>query len=123
MLVLIPWIYSPLHAEIISYRVPGIETSKDFQVWANGQEVFTGQAGGGWHGLYSFSQFDFTGEVLVRVKAKRAIKWLDILPSARKIKTFMIDDHSFEFTLENPENISVLLNNDKNNALHILSKS
>jgi len=110
-----------MRAEIIPYQAPGITESIDFQVWANGQEIFTGQAGNKYHGFYSFSTFDFTGSVTIRVKALRAIKWLYIMPSVLKIEYKSLDDYTFEFTLENPEKITILLNNDRHNSLHILT--
>jgi hypothetical protein len=112
---------TPVSAQIVSYQAPGVAESEDFQVWANGQEVFTGMAGGQWHGYYSFSNFDFTGSVTLRVKSLKAIKWLDILPSALNIDYKSIDDYTFEFMLEKPEKITILVNNDRNNALHILT--
>jgi len=110
-----------LTAQIISYQAPGIAPSGDFQLWANGQDLFTAQAGSPRHGDYSFSTFDFSGSVTLRVRSLRAIKWLDILPSSLRVEYLKLDDYTFEFTLEQPENITILINNDRNNALHILT--
>ena len=112
---------APVSAKIIDYRAPGISASNDFQVWAGGQEVFTGQAGSRWPGFYSFTTFDFSGAVSVKVKSAKAIKWLNILPSSLGIQPVTIDDYTFEFKLDEPEDITILLNNDRNNALHILT--
>jgi len=112
----------PSLAKIIPHQAHGIPVSPDFQVWVNNNEVFTGQAGSRlWS--YSFCAFDFDEPVNVRVKAKRAIKWLDILPSILKTEHDIIDDYTFEFKLEKPEDLTLFLNNDKNNVLHILTNS
>jgi hypothetical protein len=111
----------PIGAEIVSYQAPGIPASEDYQVWANGQEVFTGRTGARFVGYYSFSTFDFTGTVTLRIRSMRAIKWLDILPSSLGIAHTTIDDYTFEFTLAEPEDVTILLNNDRNNALQILT--
>lgn len=111
-----------MHAKAISHQAHGIPESVDFQVWVNNNEVFTGQAGNQmWS--YSFCAFDFDEPVNVRVKAKRAIKWLEILPSILKTEHKIINDYTFEFKLENPEDLTVFLNNDKNNVLHILTNT
>ena len=62
---------------------------------------------------YSFCAFDFDEPVNIRVKAKRAIKWLEILPSILKTEHRTIDDFTFEFKLEQPEDLTFFLNNDK----------
>jgi len=111
----------PSNAEIISHQAPGIPESKDFKVWVNESEVFTGQAGNGQHGFYSFSNFDFTGKVTIKVWSLRAIKWLDILPSILRVEHTIIDDYTFEFSLNEPKKITIMLNNDRRNALHILT--
>jgi len=110
----------PTRAEIVSHQAPDIPESKDFRVWVNGSEIFTGQAGNrSWN--YSFSTFDFSGPIAIRVRSIRAIKWLDILPSILKIQHNTIDDYTFEFTLHEPKKITILVNNDRKNALHILT--
>jgi len=110
-----------LKAELTAYTPAGVPASKDFRVWVNGQEIFAGQAGNSQHGFYSFATFDFTGNITVRVWSMRDIKWLDILPSAKKVGHKSIDDNTFEFDLSEPKMLTVLVNNDKNNALHLLT--
>ena len=110
----------PTRAEVVSHRGPDIPESKDFRVWVNGREMFTGQAGDKrWS--YSFCAFDFDKPVAVKVEFAKSIKWLDIMPSVLKIKHNTIDDYTFEFTLTEPKKITILINNDRNNALHILT--
>ena len=107
-------------AEVIVHQAIGIPESKDYQVWVNNNEVYTGIAGGRmWP--YSFCRFDFDEPVTIRVKALRAIKWLDVLPSILEIEHKTIDDYTFEFKLEKPEDLTFFLNNDKRNVLHILT--
>lgn len=119
LLILLINVFS-LNAKVIPHQAYGIPVSSDFQVWVNNNEVFTGQAGNNrWS--YSFCVFDFDEPVNIRVKAKRAIKWLEILPSILKTEHRIIDDFTFEFKLEQPEDLTFFLNNDKKNVLHILT--
>jgi hypothetical protein len=106
--------------EIVQHRPPDIPESKDYQVWVNGTKIFTGQTGDRrWN--YSFCAFDFDKPVTVRIKFARDIKWLDIMPSALKIRHTSIDDNTFEFELPGPKKITILINNDRKNTLHILT--
>jgi polygalacturonase len=110
----------PTPAGIVLHQGHGIPESKDFKVWVNGSEMFTGQAGDRrWS--YSFCAFDFERSVAVRVRFDRAIKWVDIMPSILKIEHTAIDDNTFEFTLGEPKKITIIINNDRNNTLHILT--
>jgi hypothetical protein len=110
----------PTQAEIVSHRAHDIPGSKEFKVWVNGSEMFTGQAGDKrWS--YSFCAFDFDKPVTVKVRFAKSIKWVDIIPSILKIEPKTIDDHTFEFTLDKPKKITILINNDRKNALHILT--
>lgn len=109
--------------QVVNHQTPGIPESNDFKVWVNGDKVDTGKTGVGYSGSYSFSNFDFEGTVKIKVQAKRAIKWLDIMPSNLKIQPKTIDDFTFEFTLDQPKKITILLNNDKRDALHLLTNS
>jgi len=83
----------PTRGEIVSHQGHDIPASKDFQVWVNGSEMFTGAAGGKrWP--YSFCAFDFSEPVTVKVGFNKSIKWVDILPSILKIEPKTIDDHT-----------------------------
>ncbi len=108
-------------AEVVSFTPDGVPVSEDFRVWVNGEEIFAGQAGNDRHGYYSFATFDFTEAVTLKIKSLRAVKWLDILPSALRIDHKTLDDFTFEFSLREPEMITILVNNDKRNALHLLT--
>jgi hypothetical protein len=110
-------------AQLVKNQFTDLPESSDFMVWVNDEKVFTTKAGGDYRGSYSFANFDFNGPVKITVKAKHAIRWLDILPSKLKIKSRVIDDYTFEFTLNKPKKITILLNNDKRNALHLLTNS
>ena len=112
-----------LFAQVVKYQTQDLPESSDFMVWVNDQKVFTTKAGGDYRGSYSFANFDFNGSVKVKVRAKHAIKWLEIMPSILNIKSKTIDDYTFEFTLDKPKKITILLNNDKRNALHLLTNS
>jgi len=110
----------PSNAKVIPHQPHGVPVSQDFRVWVNDNEVFTGQTGDKMF-RYSFCVFDFDEPVNIRVKAKRGIKWLEVLPSILKTEYRTIDDFTFEIKLENPEDLTVFLNNDKKNVLHILT--
>jgi hypothetical protein len=110
----------PIRGEIVSHRGPDIPESKDFRVWVNGSEMFTGQAGNN-NWKYSFCAFDFSEPVTIKIGFNKSIKWVDIMPSILKIEHKTIDDHTFEFTLDKPKKITILINNDRKNALHILT--
>lgn len=120
VILLVLLMVSLARGEIVSHRWPGIAKSKDFGVWVNGSKMFTGRAGDRrWQ--YSFCAFDFSEPITIRVKFAKEIKWVDIMPSVLKIEPKTIDDHTFEFTLDEPKKITILINNDRKNALHILT--
>ncbi len=114
-ILLVLFIVIPMNAEIVSHRGPEVEASGDFQVWVNGAEMFTGQAGDRrWQ--YSFCAFDFDRPVIVKVKFARSIKWIDIMPSILNIEHHVIDDYMFEFAMDEPKKITILINNDRKHA-------
>lgn len=78
-LTLLGWLLViPVNAKIVSHRGPDLEASRDFQVWVNGDEMFTSHAGDRrWQ--YAFCAFDFDRPVTVKVKFARSIKWIDII--------------------------------------------
>ena len=108
-------------SEVVPYTPAEIEQSRDYKVWVNNQEVFVGLAGNDHHGFYSFTTFDFTGSINIRVKVTKAVKWLDILPSGLHIPYKVIDDFTFEFHLDEPKKLTLFLNNERKDALHILT--
>ena len=106
--------------DIMPYQWPDIPESSEFKVWVDGTEMFTGLAGDErWH--YSFCAFDFTQAVTVRVRFAKAIKWVEVMPSILGIEHTSIDDHTFEFTLQEPKKITLIINNDRKYTLHILT--
>ena len=123
--------FQPCISQVIKYKTEGIPESKNFKVWVNDDKVFTSNAGntfnyGGannYRSFYSFSNFDFSGSVKIKVQSKHSIKWLEILPSVLNIKHKVIDDFTFEFELDKPRKITIMLNNDKKNVLHLLTNS
>lgn len=108
-------------SEVIAYTPAGIKTSTDYKVWVNDQEVFVGLAGDDHHGFYSFTTFDFTGSVNIRIQGKNAVKWLDVLPSALEIPYKVINDFMIEIQLEEPKKLTVFVNNERKRALHLLT--
>jgi len=119
-LLLILLVVIPTHGKIVSHQWPDIAKSENFRVWVNGREIFTGQNGDRrWP--YSFCAFDFSQPVTARVRFAKAIKWVDIMPSILKIAHNSIDDNTFEFTLNEPKKITIIINNDRKNTLHILT--
>lgn len=110
-----------IKANIYPITPPDVPTSKSYEVWVNGQEMFVGETSGRRFGNYAFSTFDFTGSVTIKVKFKNNIRWVDIMPSILKIEHKTLDDHTFEFVLDKPEKITLFTNNDRFNALHIIT--
>ena len=109
-----------VRGNIFQHQWPDIPESSEFKVWVNGTEMFTGLAGDKrWQ--YSFCAFDFTQAVTVRVRFNRAIKWVDIMPSVLGIEHTSINDNTFEFTLHDPKKITIVINNDRKNTLHVLT--
>ncbi len=119
-LLLFLLIVVPSRAEIVSHRGPEIPESEAFRVWVNGGEMFTGRIHAQWW-KYSFCAFDFEKPITIRVRFAQAIKWVDIMPSILKIEHNSIDDNTFEFTLNEPKKITIIINNDMSNTLHILT--
>jgi polygalacturonase len=119
-LLLFLLIVVPSRAEIVSHRGPEIPESEAFRVWVNGGEMFAGRIHAQWW-KYSFCAFDFEKPITIRVRFAQAIKWVDIMPSILKIEHNSIDDNTFEFTLNEPKKITIIINNDMNNTLHILT--
>jgi hypothetical protein len=107
-------------AVVIPFKPHGIAESKDYTVWVNDTMVFTGQAGNNYHGYYSFCTFDFEGIVTIRVRANQSVNHLDILPRILGINYQNINSETIEFTLDEPEMITLLVNGSNDRALHFL---
>jgi hypothetical protein len=53
-------------------------------------------------GKYSFINFDFKGEVHIRIFSKRTLEMLQIRPLSRKLQKRIIDENTVELILEKP---------------------
>lgn len=106
---------------VIPIKPQGIAASTRFTVWVNGDTVFTGSAGDSYHGIYSFCTFDFTGQVTVRVHSVMEIRSLQILPTSKGIGFETIDPNTVEFTLTQPEMLTLKLNDRNSHLLHLLT--
>jgi hypothetical protein len=60
--------------------------------------------------IASYAVFDFTGKVTVEIETMFDVRWVDIRPLASGIKPSYTGDHSFSFTLDKPQDISLELN-------------
>jgi len=108
-------------AEVIPLTPRGITKSGDYTVQVNGENMFTGLAGNNHHGYYSFCTFDFKGKVTVRVRSEETINQLEILPTALGISYEQINTNTIEFAMDEPEMITVRVNRNNKNVLHLLT--
>ncbi len=69
-----------------------------------------------------FCEFSFEGEVTVTIKTRLEMQSASVLPSAKGIN-FTVSDNTITFTLSNPENVIVRLNDDNNTILSIFAES
>jgi hypothetical protein len=103
-------------AQVIPITPYGIPVSADYTVQVNGSEVFTGAAGN-----YSFCTFDFDETVTVRVTFVRKINQIKIMPTSLGINHTTINTRTIEFTLDTPEMVTVQINGDLSEVLHLFT--
>ncbi len=60
--------------------------------------------------IASYAVFDFQGPVTVEVNTMFDVRWVDIRPLRTGLQAEYTTDHSFRFTIDRPENLSVELN-------------
>jgi len=95
---------------VITWPAPAeLSPSNYFQVQANGHDVFVYDAP-----IASYSMFDFTGKVDVRIKANRHVSWVDIRPKNLGIHP-EFHDSTIWFTLSKPCLLSIELNGESSN--------
>ena len=104
--------------KVVTYPAPtGEVLSTDYEVHATGQKVdvhiarvldppFAGKE---WDhgGSYSFTNFDMSGSVVVRVVSKQSLKNVVIRPLSYKIQPTLLDEHTLELTLDRPYKLSI----------------
>lgn len=116
------------------YPAPeGIELSNDFQVEVEGMKVPVYKTkippatpiprlnhSRSEFGFASIASFDINEKVSVSVTYPEAVKSVKILPTSFGIKP-KFDGHTITFTLDNPGNLTVEVNGDWHESLHILA--
>ena len=104
--------------KVVTYPAPtGEVLSTDYEVHATGQKVdvhiarvldppFAGKE---WDhgGSYSFTNFDMSGSVVVRIVSKQSLKNVVIRPLSYKIQPTLLDEHTLELTLDRPYKLSI----------------
>lgn len=104
--------------EVVTYPVPtGEVSSSDFQVQVANHKIDTYMARvldppfarKRWDhgGPYSFTNFDMSGSVVVRITSKRSLRNVIIRPQSYGIKPTLVNDHTISFTLDRPLKFSV----------------
>lgn len=105
-------------AEIVTYPAPPEEIlSEDYEVTVEGQkiDVYTARtldppfAGKQWDfgGPYSFTNFDMSGNVEVRITAKQPLNDVVVRPESKGIKPILEDDHTMRLALDKPQKLSI----------------
>jgi hypothetical protein len=105
-------------AKVVTYAAPaGEASSPEYEVWAAGQKVDVVAArvldppfaGKEWDygGPYSFSSFDMSGRVVVRITSKRSLRGTVVRPESAGIQPVIEDDHALTLTLDRPRKLSV----------------
>jgi len=105
-------------AKVVTYPAPAAEASSDdYEVYAAGRQVDTYMArvldppfaGKQWDygGPYSFTNFDMSGPVVVRIVSKRSLRNVVIRPRSSGIQPTLEDDHTLNLTLDRPRKLSV----------------
>jgi hypothetical protein len=104
--------------KVVTYPAPTEEVlSTDYEVHAAGQKVDVYMArvldppfaGKEWDhgGSYSFSNFDMSGSVIVRIVSKQSLKNVVIRPQSSGIQPTLLDEHTLELTLDRPYKLSI----------------
>ncbi|MFC1794169.1 glycosyl hydrolase family 28 protein [Planctomycetota bacterium] len=104
--------------KVVTYPAPGDEAlSEDYEVQASGQHVDTYMArvldppfaGKDWDygGSYSFTNFDMSGPVVVRIVSKRSLRNVVIRPRSSGIQPRLEDDYTLNLTLDQPRKLSI----------------
>jgi hypothetical protein len=113
---------------VIAYDMPaGLPegyVSSDFEVTANGVNVDVYDSGNNaWGKGISFAAFDFTGSVTVTVTTNFSFSTARILPRSSGIAC-QTAGNSITFTLNKPQNVTVLLDeNFQGKALHLFAQA
>ncbi len=105
-------------AAVVTYTAPEQEPrSSDYEVWAGGQkvDVYAARtldapfAGKEWDfgGNYSFANFDTSGEVEVRIKARCSLDKLVIRPEGKGVKQRREGANTVVLTLPGPRKLSL----------------
>lgn len=105
-------------AVVATYPAPDQEPrSSDYEIWAGGQkvDVYTARtldapfAGKEWDfgGAYSFANFDTSGEVEVRIKARRSLENLVIRPEGKGVRQRLEGTNTVVLTLPGPRKLSI----------------
>ncbi len=106
---------------VVSYPAPqGEKASQDYQVEADGKQVFVYTAPVLHGGPASFASFDLRGPVRVTVTVAQKIEALTIRPASAGI-TPSISKNQVSFMLAKPANLSIELNRNGERPLHLFA--
>lgn len=105
-------------ADVVTYAAPAGESlSAEYEVWVDGKrvDVYTARtldapfAGKEWDygGPYAFASFDMTGEVAVKVVAKRSLREVAVLPASAGVVPKVEDDRTMSFRMDRPRKLSI----------------
>jgi hypothetical protein len=93
-------------SEVITWPGPApFVSNKYYSIKANGIPVPVYDTP-----IASYAVFDFQGPVTVEVSTLFDVRWVDIRPLRTGLKVEYVDDHTFRFQMDKPENLSVELN-------------
>jgi polygalacturonase len=112
------WTESNLRAAVLTYPAPASETlSSEYEVVAGGKkvDVYTARvldppfAGKEWDygGTYAFANFDMSGQVKVKIQAKRSLRDTIVRPAFPDVLLKVEDDHTITLTFRAPRKISI----------------
>gem|GEM_PF-195880 len=126
LILLVLSIVSCNRSKVVIYPNPGeLAPSKQYQVFANGHEVFVYDVPvflelNNQNRVVSFAQFDFTGKVNIEIAVKKKIESVRIRPDSYGIKYTIKDNHVI-LALSVPKKICIDINNEIDENLTIFA--
>jgi hypothetical protein len=110
-----------LSGRVVTYDAPpGVIASADYSVNVGGRPVFVYTARTLAYSPASFASFDFGGHAEVEIDSSRGLQSVKVLPSSYGIKP-VIHGRKIQFTLTQPCNVTVEINDSPVQALHLFA--
>lgn len=106
ILFLLSVLTTHLFSQVITWQPPvGFASEQYYRVKVNGVAVPVFDTP-----IASYAVFDFMGKVSVEVNTMYDVRWVEVRPTRLGIEPRYIDDHTFSFSLDKQQNLSLELN-------------